>query len=95
MFKAGYEAGKERLARMINILMLAWAGCALPLLLLFAAKDMSYINVINLDIIATEAVRSIAGSFGLLAAAPAAAAAAALLTSKFAGKKKSGKGMEL
>lgn len=95
LFKAGYETGKERLARMINILMLACAGCALPLLLLFAAKDMSYLNVINLDMIATEAARAIAGSFGLLAAAPASAAAASLLASKYANARKSGKGMEL
>lgn len=95
LYKAGLETGRERLARMINLLMLACAGCALPLLLLFAARDMSYLNVINLDMIATEAVRSMAGSFGLLAAAPASAAAASLLACKFAKARKSGKGMEL
>ncbi len=82
LFRAGHNVGTDILGTMINTLILAYAGGALPLLLLFMAYDMSYMSIINMDLIATEVVRALAGSFGLLTAAPLTAAAAALLMSK-------------
>ena len=89
LFVAGFNVGKDIMGTMINTLILAYTGGALPLLLLFMAYDMSYMRIINMDLIATEIVRSLAGSFGLLVAVPLTAAAAALLMSRFSGKKKS------
>lgn len=91
LFIAGFRLCKERLARMIIVVMLACAGVSLPFLLLFAAKDMSYLNIANLDMVAAETVRAMAGGFGLLVAAPATAATASLLASKGFGTKKTGK----
>jgi len=90
LFITGFRTGKDKLARTIIVIMLACAGVALPLMLLFAAREMSYLNIANLDMIATETVRAMAGGFGLLAAAPASAAAAAFLASKGLGSKKTG-----
>lgn len=91
LFIAGFRSGRERLVRIIVVVMLASAGIALPFLLLFAAKDMSYLNIINLDMVASEVVRAMAIGFGLLAAAPATAAMASLLATKGFGTKKTGK----
>ncbi len=82
LFRAGHNVGTDVLGTMINTLILAYAGSALPLLLLFMAYDMSYMSIINMDLIATEVVRALAGSFGLLTAAPLTAVAAALFMSR-------------
>ncbi|HOC06456.1 MAG: YibE/F family protein [Bacillota bacterium] len=91
LFIAGFRSGKDKLARTLTVIMLAFAGVAMPLLLLFAAREMSYLNIANLDMIATETVRAMASGFGLLAAAPVAAAAAAFLASKGLDSKKTGR----
>lgn len=90
LYQAGLKVGKDLLGTMVNTLVLAYIGGALPLLLLFAVNGMSNLSVINLDIIATEIIRTIAGSFGLLVAIPVTAAAASLLINKLADKQKSG-----
>ena len=79
LFKAGFNVGTDIMGTMINTLILAYTGGAIPLLLLFMAYDMSYTRVINMDLIATEIVRSLAGSFGLLTAVPLTALAASYL----------------
>ncbi|MTI93971.1 MAG: YibE/F family protein [Firmicutes bacterium] len=82
LFESGYNVGKDILGTMVNTLILAYTGGALPLLLLFMAYDMSYLQIINMDLIATEVVRSLAGSFGLLAAVPLTAILAAVFISR-------------
>lgn len=89
LFNAGYNVGRDVLGTMINTLILAYAGGSLPLLLLFMANNLNFMSIINMDIIATEIVRSIAGSFGLMVAVPLTAVAAALLMSKFESKRQS------
>ena len=82
LFTAGFNVGRDVLGTMVNTLILAYAGGALPLLLLFMAHNIDYMNIINLDLVATEVVRSIAGSFGLLITVPLTAVLAALLMSR-------------
>lgn len=86
LFQSGFNVGKDVLGTMVNTLILAYAGGSLPLLLLFMANDMAYMSIINLDLVATEVVRSLAGSFGLLIAVPLTAVAASLLMSKLVKK---------
>lgn len=90
LYQAGIKVGKDILGTMVSTLVLAYTGGALPLLLLFAANGMSNLNVINMEIIATEIIRTVAGGFGLLVAIPVTAAAASLLITKLADKQKSG-----
>jgi|SRR5690554_2399580 len=87
LFRAGFNVGKDVLGTMVNTLILAYTGGALPLLLLFMANGMEYISIINMDLVATEVVRSLAGSMGLLVTVPLTAAVAALLMSQFSSKK--------
>ncbi|HFL3828433.1 TPA: YibE/F family protein [Clostridioides difficile] len=70
LFNSGMNVGKDIMGTMTNTLILAYTGSSIPLLLLFMAYETSMIKIINLDIIATEIVRSLAGSIGLVLTIP-------------------------
>jgi len=58
---------------MINTLFLAYAGASLPLLILFSVGEppfLTFSQVIDNEMIATEIVRTIVGSIGLVIAVP-------------------------
>ncbi len=76
---SGLNVGRDVLGTMANTLILAYAGGALPLLLLLTAHGQQMAKVLNLDIIATEVVRALSGSTGLAFTVPATALLAALL----------------
>ena len=83
LFRSGFNVGKDVLGTMVNTLILAYAGGSLPLLLLFMANNLKYMSIINMDLVATEIVRSLAGSFGLLIAVPLTAVIASFLMTKY------------
>lgn len=69
------KVGVSHLGSMVNTLFLAYAGAALPLLILFSVKEppfLTFNQVINNEIIATEIVRTLTGSIGLVLAVPLA-----------------------
>jgi hypothetical protein len=49
---------------------LAYAGASMPLLILFVLSDQSAGTVANGEIVATEIVRTLVGSIGLVASVP-------------------------
>ncbi len=74
-FKKSFEIGKSHMSSMVNTLFLAYAGVSLPLLLLFNVDMppfLSFSQVINNEIIATEIIRTLVGSIGLALAVPIA-----------------------
>ncbi len=79
LFNSGMNVGKDIMGTMTNTLILAYTGSSIPLLLLFMAYETSLIKVINLDIIATEIVRSLSGSIGLVLTIPLTALVSTLL----------------
>lgn len=81
LFVSGIRVGREHIASTVNTLLLAYAGAAMPLLLLFAVSNQSLANVANSEIIAVEIVRTLCGSIGLIAAVPITTALAASLIS--------------
>jgi uncharacterized membrane protein len=70
LIKAGMNVGRDIMGTMSNTLILAYTGGAIPLMLVFMAYDMPLVKILNLDLIATEIVRSLAGSIGLTVAIP-------------------------
>ena len=77
---SGLNVGRDVMGTMANTLVLAYIGGALPLILLISAQpDISLLHVMNLNMIATEVVRSLIGSIGLLCAIPITAYATAFL----------------
>ena len=82
LFNAGMNIGRDIMGTMVNTLILAYTGGALPLLLIFRAYETPYTQVINMDLISTEVVRSLVGSLGLITAIPLTAVFFALLSKK-------------
>lgn len=79
LIRAGMNVGRDIMGTMANTLILAYTGGAIPLMLVFMAYQTPLIRIINLDLIATEIVRALTGSIGLIAAVPITAVAAAIL----------------
>ncbi len=79
LFHAGMNVGRDVMGTMANTLILAYTGAAIPLLLVFLAYDTPFLKIANLDMIATEVIRALAGSIGLILCVPLTALAAALL----------------
>ena len=76
---AGMNVGRDIMGTMSNTLILAYTGGAMPLMLIFMAHDIPYLKVINLDVIATEVVRALSGSIGLIVSVPITAVVAGVL----------------
>lgn len=79
LIKRGINVGRDMLGTMSNTLILAYLGSSLPLLLLFQVNEMAWSKIINLDLIATEIIRAMAGSIGLAVAIPLTAALGGVL----------------
>ena len=79
LVKSGITVGRDVMGTMSNTLILAYTGSAIPLLLLFMAYDSSLVNIFNMDLIATEVVRALTGSIGLLSSIPITAFSYGLL----------------
>ena len=82
LFNAGMSIGRDIMGTMSNTLILAYTGSSIPLLLILLAYDTDFASLTNMDIIATEIVRSLAGSIGLILTIPITAMTAVLLLKK-------------
>jgi uncharacterized membrane protein len=79
LFNAGMNVGRDVMGTMSNTLILAYTGAALPLLLLFIAGGFPLTKVINMEMVAEEIARALAGSIGLVLCIPATALVAAAM----------------
>ena len=64
--------GRDHISSTVNTLFLAYAGTALPLLLLFTSAQQSVGSVLTRELVAVEIVRTLVGSIGLVASVPIA-----------------------
>ncbi|WEH40872.1 YibE/F family protein [Streptomyces sp. AM 2-1-1] len=81
LYRAGIRIGRDHIASVVNTLVLAYAGAALPLLLLFSIAQSSVGTVANSELVAAEIVRTLVGSIGLVASVPVTTVLAALVVS--------------
>ncbi|MDW7739798.1 MAG: YibE/F family protein [Bacillota bacterium] len=79
LFRGAFNVGRDVMGTMANTLILAYVGSAIPMLLLVMGNRLDWLKVINMDMIATEFVRGIAGSIGLVVAVPVTAVLAGYL----------------
>ncbi len=71
IYRRALRIGREHVGALVNTLAIAYAGAALPLLLLFyQTGDLNLGLTINREIFATEIVRILVGSIGLVLAVP-------------------------
>lgn len=70
LYTRGSSVGREHITSLINTLVLAYTGAALPLLLLFHIYETPLWVTLNSEIVMEEVVRMIAGSLALILAVP-------------------------
>lgn len=70
LFRSSMRIGQDHVAATVNTLVLAYAGAALPTLLLFTLSGEQYVYLINFEFVTEEIVRTLVGSLGLVAAVP-------------------------
>jgi uncharacterized membrane protein len=78
----GMTVGRDHIAAMVNTLLLAYVGAALPLVLMLSVYTESLGITLNREIIVEEIVRTLVGSLGLLAAVPLTSLIAALVAQR-------------
>lgn len=84
LFSEALSVGRDHIAATVNTLVLAYAGAALPVLLVFSVGQVGFGNAINSEAVATEIVAMLVGSIGLIAAVPITTALAALAARRMA-----------
>lgn len=86
LYRAGSRVGRSHIASVINTIVLAYAGSALPLLVLIVASNDSLGGVVTDQLIAQEIVRSAVATLGLIAAVPMTTALAAAAAGRTGGR---------
>lgn len=79
---AAMNIGRDIMGTMSNTLVLAYVGGTMPLLLILMGQQISFLRIVNMDLFATEIVRGIAGSIGLIISIPITATIAGALMGK-------------
>ncbi len=82
LFRSAMRIGQDHVAATVNTLVLAYAGAALPTLLLFSLTGEQYKFLFNLEFVTEEIVRTLVGSIGLIAAVPMTTALSSLFATK-------------
>ncbi|MDT7537188.1 MAG: hypothetical protein QOI82_773 [Actinomycetota bacterium] len=79
LYGAAMRIGRDHIASTIYTLILAYAGAALPVLLLFTQSEQPLGDVLGGDLVGSDIVRSLTGAIGLLLAVPLTTALAMLV----------------
>ncbi len=70
VYKRAIRMGREHIGALVNTLAIAYVSASLPLILLFYSSSAHISQIINSEIVATEIVRIIVGSIGIVIAVP-------------------------
>jgi uncharacterized membrane protein len=79
LFRSSLNIGRDHIAAMVNTLLLAYVGAAMPLMLVFSIYQEPLWRRINREPIAEEIVRTLVGSVGLVLAVPITGLVASLM----------------
>lgn len=83
LYRKALRVGREHVSALVNTIVLAYAGVSLPLLLWFYGSTASFDMIINSEVFATEIVRTIVGSIGLILTVPITTALAVYFAHRF------------
>lgn len=70
IFRRALRMGREHIGALVNVLVIAYVGASLPLLLLFYQSSADFSLTMNRELFATEIIRTMVGSIGLILAVP-------------------------
>lgn len=70
VYQKALRVGREHVGALVNTLVLAYVGASLPLLMYFHLSPLNFWSLINSELFATEIIRAIVGSIGLILTVP-------------------------
>ena len=79
LYRRGMNVGLDHIGSLVNTLVLAYTGAALPLFLLLSLNEVPLSRALNLELVASEVVHTLVGSIGLILAVPFTTLLAALM----------------
>lgn len=82
LFISAMNIGKDIMGTMTNTLILAFTGGALNMLLMIWGFRMSYTQIMNMPVFATEVIQALSGSIGIILTVPFTAFISAYIYSK-------------
>ena len=82
LLREALAVGRDHLGATVNTLVLAYAGAALPILLIFNTAGTPFGDAVNREPVAEQVIAMLVGSIGLIAAVPLTTAIAALLAAR-------------
>ncbi len=85
---SGLKVGRDIMATMVNTLILAYVGGAMPILLVFHFMKMPLGRLVSIEILSTEIIRSLCGSIGLILTIPLTSLIASMLVPSFRSMKR-------
>jgi len=82
LYRSAMRIGRDHIASTVDTLVLAYAGAALPLFVVFTIAGRRLIELLSGEIVAEELVKTLVGSLGLVASVPITTALACLLVGR-------------
>jgi uncharacterized membrane protein len=82
LYRRAMNIGRDHIASTVNTLVLAYVGASLPLFLLFAIYPQPFGQIINIEFVTEEVMRTLIGSLGLVLAVPITTVLAGMLTGR-------------
>ncbi len=79
LYKRGMNVGNDHVGSLVNTLVLAYTGAALPLFLLLHLSEFTVMRALNIEMVASEVIHTLVGSIGLVLAVPLTTFIAALM----------------
>jgi uncharacterized membrane protein len=79
LFAGAMRVGRDHIASTVYTIVFAYAGAALPLLILLSLQDRPFLETLSSGELAEEIVRTLVGSIGLVLAIPVTTAIAVLV----------------
>jgi uncharacterized membrane protein len=86
LFRGALDVGHDHIAATVHTLVFAYAGAALPVLLIFSVGSTSFTDAVNGEAVSDEVIAALVGSIGLIASMPITTALAAVLATRMSDK---------
>jgi len=81
LYASGMRVGHDHIGSLVNTLVLAYVGAALPLLVVLSLGEFTAARALNIELVAVEVVHTLVGSIGLILSVPITTGLAAVMFS--------------
>lgn len=86
LFKSGMNVGKDMMGTMANTLILAFAGASLTMIIIIYSYNVSYNQLINMDMVNLEIIQGLTGSMAIIFTVPIVSFISSEIITRFLGK---------